>query len=139
MSELETDYLMVQLSLYTGIGKGTIAAFIVTEADKNKLHYAQQNNITNVPEIQDIIKRLDIKEKLENTSPNDDKKTRDFLKKVVLLDFKRKRELGTLKIHNTNYYLRQLVLAEFAKVTSHNFEILSAIGQNIIRFIKQKI
>lgn len=132
MASLETDYILNNISMYMGLGKGILSAIIFDKEDKRIYNQEVLTGKIQGKEAIEIMEYKSLAERLDSKAFNAAEK-RDFMYKVVFADMQRKRTAGTLKMHDTSYYIKQIISSEFQGIIGSDPKIISAIGAKIMR------
>jgi hypothetical protein len=137
MAELEAVFLLTILKTTLAITKGGLQGYVFNDEDRNRLQELKENSETESEEAREILQRLEIAENLQKTKEVDEKMQKDFLVKVVIIDFKKKRREGKLKFDSTYSYLARMFMAGLMNMTGQNFSVISLVGKRLLQGLKR--
>lgn len=86
----------------------------------------------------ELLERFKMLESLAKNEDIDDKTQRDFLKKVVTIDFHRKRREGKLKFDGSYVYLMRMFVGGVMSMLGRDINVLSTVGRRIVKMITKK-
>jgi hypothetical protein len=132
MAELEADFLLTILKTTLAVIKGGIGGYVFNDSDKNRLQELQNLGEVNSKEAIEIMERYKLSQNVGKTQEIDEKQQRDFLVKVVKIDFYRKKREGRLKFDNSYTYLGRMFLSGLMSITGQNYDVISLVGRRML-------
>lgn len=138
MAQLETDYSLILLQIYLGIGTATVGFLAFTKSDQQKLDLIIENpsNYTNAEK--DKLRELSqLAEKCRNHKFDNINDLKKFIFLAHQEEMKRMRTEGKLKIKTVQQYLIQIATTQMAKLTSDIPNLLPTLINKAFDLIKK--
>lgn len=137
LADQETEFLLVKLDTFVGVGKGIIAELLISKDDIRILNEALVGVGNHSPvDIQIIQDKVDLKKKFEQDKAQNKDDIKNLLRKIVEAEMIRKRANGTLQLPTASDFIKRLVISQLTEISGRNFQVFSGIGSNIVKKAK---
>lgn len=137
LADQETEFLLVKLDTFVGVGKGIIAELLVSKDDIRILNEALVGIGNHSPvDIQLIQDKFDLKKKFEQDKAQNKEDIKNLLRKIVVAEMIRKRANGTLQLPSASDFIKRLVISQLTEISGRNFQVFTSIGSNIVKKAK---